>query len=97
MKEKQFLLFKTVKSYENAVANGKVDLRDVAFVIEDRSIRTHGLTFGGGTAHDCPQFISQDEYDKDHDDDQIYIILDPEDGDKPTVWVFGDVFPVILS
>lgn len=58
MKEKQFLLFKTVKSYENAVANGKVDLRDIAFVIEDRSIRTHGLAFGGGATHNCPQFVT---------------------------------------
>ena len=52
MIDKQYLIYNTVKSYEDAVADGKIKDESIVFVIEDRTIRTHGEIFGNGVKND---------------------------------------------
>lgn len=52
MINKQYLIYKTIASYEAARAAGKIKDESIVFVIEDRTIRTHGETFGNGVKGD---------------------------------------------
>ena len=44
--DKRFVIYKTVAGFNKDVAKGKIQDDSIVFVIEDRSIRTHGLQFG---------------------------------------------------
>ena len=52
MINKQYLIYNTIASYEAAVAKGDIKPDSIVFVKEDRTIRTHGETFGNGVKDD---------------------------------------------
>jgi hypothetical protein len=52
MINKQYLIYNTIAAYEAAWAAGEISQESIVFVIEDRTIRTHGETFGNGVKDD---------------------------------------------
>jgi len=74
----KFIIYKTLRAYEEAYNREDINDDSIVFVIEDHSIHTHGHTFGDGYDHNKGFFDSVDKLPKGEAGDWAGVMEDGE-------------------
>ena len=81
----KYIIYKTVQSFINATKANKIPDDSIVFVIEDRSIHTHGMQFGSDTK-DKGFFVSADKLPNAIDGDHAVA----KDGDAWYLYIYDE-------